>query len=200
MDNLDVRLLSVLNEALLTCLFFFWSDFDKVMMMITVILTMNIGWCLRVENTTITIKACESVSYSNGEDDDKKKNMLLAKLMVFRIRCSTICLKAGVYYRVNWVSKEQGLFIVLYPHWLLINSSHNIEKIRDSFATSATERNCQPPPGASHYSRVLSPSFIFSYTTIASIFAYVKCIVSYYCSRENETLREYPWIMRGFHL
>ena len=83
MDKFDVRLLSVLNKALLTCLFFFLSDFDKVMMMIIVILKMNIGWCLRVENTTITIKACESVNYSNGEDDDKKKNMLLAKLMVF---------------------------------------------------------------------------------------------------------------------
>ena len=43
MDNLDVRLLSVLNKALLTCLFFFLSDFDKVMMMIIVILTMNTG-------------------------------------------------------------------------------------------------------------------------------------------------------------
>ena len=35
-------------------------------------------------------------------------------------------------------------------------------------------------------------NFIFSCTTIASIFTYVKCIVSYYCSRENETLRQYP--------
>ena len=49
---------------------------------------------------------------------------------------------------------------------------------------------------ASHYSGVLSPKFIFSCTTIASIFAYVKCIVSYCCSRENETLRQYPWIIR----
>ena len=38
--------------------------------------------------------------------------------------------------------------------------------------------------------RVLSPSFIFSRITIASIFAYVKCIVSYCCSRENETWRQ----------
>ena len=38
--------------------------------------------------------------------------------------------------------------------------------------------------------RVLSSSFIFSYTAIASIFAYVKCIVSYCCSRENETWRQ----------
>ena len=29
---------------------------------------------------------------------------------------------------------------------------------------------------------------IFSCTTIASIFTYVKCIVSYYCSRENKTI------------
>ena len=39
--------------------------------------------------------------------------------------------------------------------------------------------------------RVLSPSSIFSCTTIASIFAYFKCIVSYCCSRENETWRQY---------
>ena len=141
----------------------------------------------------------KALTIATGKTMTKKKHAP-CKIDGFRIRCSTICLKAGAYYRVNWVSKEQGLFIVLYPHWLLINSWHNIEKIRDSFATSATERNCQPPPGASNYSRVLSPSFIFSYTTIASIFAYVKCIVSYYCSRENETLRQYPWIMRGFHL
>ena len=49
---------------------------------------------------------------------------------------------------------------------------------------------------ASHYSGLLSPSFIFSCTTIPSIFAYVKCIVSYCCSRENETLRQYRWIIR----
>ena len=74
----------------------------------------------------------------------------------FRIRCSTIYLKTSAYYRVNWVSKEQGLFTVLYPHWLLINSSHNIEKIHDSFATTATERNCQPPPGElGHVTRYL---------------------------------------------
>ena len=53
---------------------------------------------------------------------------------------------------------------------------------------------------ASHYSGVLSPSFIFSCITIASSFAYVKCIVSYCCSRENETLRQYPWIIRDPHL
>ena len=44
----------------------------------------------------------------------------------------------------------------------------------------------------SHYSGFLSPSFIFSCTTIANIFAYVKCIVSYCCSPENKTLRQYP--------
>ena len=41
---------------------------------------------------------------------------------------------------------------------------------------------------ASRYSGVLSPKFIFSCITIATIFAYLKCIVSYCCSRENETL------------
>ena len=45
---------------------------------------------------------------------------------------------------------------MLYPHCLLINSSHNIEKIHDSFATTATERNCQPPPGElDHVTRYL---------------------------------------------
>ena len=53
---------------------------------------------------------------------------------------------------------------------------------------------------APHYSSVLSPSFIFSCTTIANFFSYFKCIVSYCCSRENETWRQYPWKMRGFHL
>ena len=42
------------------------------------------------------------------------------------------------------------------------------------------------------YSGVLSPSFIFSWTTIANISAYFKCFVSYCCSRENETWRQYP--------
>ena len=36
--------------------------------------------------------------------------------------------------------------------------------------------------------RVLSPSLMFLCTTIARIFAYFKCIDSYSCSRENETL------------
>ena len=35
---------------------------------------------------------------------------------------------------------------------------------------------------------------------IASIFAYVKCIVRYCCSRGNETLRQYRWIIRDSHL
>ena len=39
--------------------------------------------------------------------------------------------------------------------------------------------------------RVLSPSSTFSCTTIASLFAYFKCSVSYCCSRENETWRQY---------
>ena len=38
---------------------------------------------------------------------------------------------------------------------------------------------------------VLSPSFIFSWTTIANISAYFQCIVSYCCSSENETWKEY---------
>ena len=40
--------------------------------------------------------------------------------------------------------------------------------------------------------RVLYPSFMFLCTTIASIFAYFKCIDSYSCSRENETLETIP--------
>ena len=43
----------------------------------------------------------------------------------------------------------------------------------------------------------LSPSFIFSWTTIANISAYFKSIVSYCCSHENETWKPYHWIMRG---
>ena len=43
----------------------------------------------------------------------------------------------------------------------------------------------------------LSPSFIFSWTTIASISAYFKSIVSYCCSHEKETWKPYHWIMRG---
>ena len=34
-------------------------------------------------------------------------------------------------------------------------------------------------------------NFIFSCTTMVSIFAYFKCIVSYCCSRENETWKQY---------
>ena len=40
--------------------------------------------------------------------------------------------------------------------------------------------------------RILSPSSIFLCTTIASIFAYFKCIVSFCCSRENETWKHNP--------
>ena len=43
----------------------------------------------------------------------------------------------------------------------------------------------------------LSPSFIFSWTTIANISAYFKSIVSYCSSHENETWKPYHWIMRG---
>ena len=53
---------------------------------------------------------------------------------------------------------------------------------------------------ASHYSGLLSASFMFSCTKIPSIFAFVKCIVSCCCSRENETLRQYRRIIRGSHL
>ena len=41
-----------------------------------------------------------------------------------------------------------------------------------------------------HFSGILPPSLIFSCTTIAGIFAYFKYIVSYCCSRENETSRQ----------
>ena len=34
--------------------------------------------------------------------------------------------------------------------------------------------------------------------SIGGIFAYFICIVSYCCSCENETWRQYPWIMRAF--
>ena len=48
--------------------------------------------------------------------------------------------------------------------------------------------------------RVLSPSFMFLCTTIASIFAYFKCIDSYSCSRENETLETIPFNNEGLSL
>ena len=35
---------------------------------------------------------------------------------------------------------------------------------------------------------------------IGNIFAYFKCIVSYCCSRENETCRQYVLMTRGCHL
>ena len=40
--------------------------------------------------------------------------------------------------------------------------------------------------------RILSPSFIFSWTTIANISASFKCIVSYCCLWANETWRQRP--------
>ena len=48
--------------------------------------------------------------------------------------------------------------------------------------------------------RVLYPSFMFLCTTIASIFAYFKCIDSYSCSRENETLETIPLNNEGLSL
>ena len=41
---------------------------------------------------------------------------------------------------------------------------------------------------------------MFLCTTIASIFAYFKCIDSYYCSRENETLEPIPLNNEGLSL
>ena len=41
------------------------------------------------------------------------------------------------------------------------------------------------------YSGYCLQASYFRETTIASIFAYLKCIVSYYCLRENETWRQY---------
>ena len=48
---------------------------------------------------------------------------------------------------------------------------------------------------ASHYSGILSPSFIFSWTTIANISASFKCIVSY-CCLKMKLGDNAPWIMR----
>ena len=48
--------------------------------------------------------------------------------------------------------------------------------------------------------RVLSPSFMFLCTTIASIFAYFRCNYSYSCSRENETLETIPLNNEGLSL
>ena len=44
----------------------------------------------------------------------------------------------------------------------------------------------------SHYSGILSLSFIFSSTTKANTSASFKCIVSYCCLWENETWRQRP--------
>ena len=48
-----------------------------------------------------------------------------------------------------------------------------------------------PVSKLSHYSGVFYPSFIFSWTTIANISAYFKCIVSYCRTRENETCSQF---------
>ena len=66
---------------------------------------------------------------------------------------------------------------MLYPHCLLINSSHNVEKTRDSFATTATERNCQPPPGElGHVTRYLKTSEVERYNR-RRIKRVKKCLV-----------------------
>ena len=83
-------------------------------------------------------------------------------------------------------------------------SQSQVEIHTTKFAHSCTQSQlkirCEPFSSlqvrTSHYSGILSPSFTFSRITIATISANIsacfKYIVTYCCSRENETCGQYP--------
>ena len=49
---------------------------------------------------------------------------------------------------------------------------------------------------ASHFSTVLSPSFIFTWKVVTNNAAEIYKNASYCCAGKYETWRQYPWIMR----
>ena len=49
---------------------------------------------------------------------------------------------------------------------------------------------------ASHFSTVLSPSFIFTWKVVTNNAVEIYKNVSYCCAGKYETWRQYPWIMR----
>ena len=105
---------------------------------------------------------------------------------LFPLRLHLLCLQgnrgSGGQNPTVWPFKMQHIWVLSYNYQVLFSSILQ-------FANILSRVLCLQVI-ASHYSGVLSPKFIFSCTTIASIFAYVKCIVRYCCSRENETLRQ----------